>query len=71
MMKKETVAKFRTRIQRSRNSFNVMGDMMLQIDIDAMTMEVASELQAALLQGRAPVSYAYLDEKLAKASAAA
>ena len=59
-MEKSKVTKFKARIKKANNSFSVMGDMLLCLEIDAMTREECIELKAAI----APVTYKYLDSKI-------
>lgn len=60
-MDKKQVTNFRRRIIKARGSLNVMGDMLLEMDIDNMDADTRSALQTALLQSSRPVSYPYLD----------
>jgi len=62
-MDKKAVSAFRTRINRAKSSFSCGGDMMLQMDIDGMTLEQRQELRAALINSKSPLSYPYLDKK--------
>lgn len=61
---KKRVQSFRTRIKRAQSTLACMGDMILQMDIDAMHPLERAQLRAALLAGRSPVSYQYLDQKV-------
>lgn len=64
-MDTKKIQSYRRRVKSANGSFGVMGDMMLCIEIDAMTQEERKELQAALASGRAPIVYKYLEQKLA------
>lgn len=63
MLTAKDVANYRRRIKNARNSFSVMGDMMLHIEIDAMLLPNAIELRDALKNSRSPLTYPYLDKK--------
>lgn len=66
MMDTKKTQSWKARIKRVQaNPFGgVMGEMMVQMDIDAMCLAERIELQAALATGRIPVTYKYLDDKL-------
>lgn len=66
MFTKKEIANFRRRIQKANNSFSVMGDMLLMIELESMEGEKAKELQAKLLEGKSPLSYAALDKKVSQ-----
>ena len=65
-MDKANIARFKARIKRAQTSFSIGGDMMLSFDIDYMTLENAVALRDGLLQGRTPVTYKYLNDRIAK-----
>ena len=68
MLCKKKVQSFRRRIRNANTSFGVMGDFMLILDIDAMSLDEAKSLQAALLDGKTPIRYGHLDKKCAGAA---
>ena len=63
-MDKKRIASLRARINKAQSTFNVMGDMLLQYEINAMTMQEKETLRRGLLNSRKPLSYAYLDKEV-------
>lgn len=63
-MDKKTIQSFRTKIKKASTSFSVMGDMILHLQIDAMTASERTMLQEGLKASRAPLNYGYLDQKV-------
>ena len=61
-MDKKRIASIRARINKAQSTLNVMGDMLLQYEINAMTVQEKETLRRGLLNSRKPLSYAYLDK---------
>jgi hypothetical protein len=70
-MDKKTIQNYRRRINAAKSSLNAMGEMLLQMDIDQMSIPVLRELSDALASGRAPLTYPYLTSRLATLEATA
>jgi len=64
MIDKKKVQNFRTRIRKAQNSFGVMGDMLLHLEIDAMHPAERKALKDALEHSKAPLRYDYLTKKV-------
>ena len=62
-MDSKQITQFRARIKKASTSFGVMSDMLLMLDIDAMSQADRLTLQQGLQSGKnGPVSYKYLNE---------
>lgn len=62
-METKKVNSIANRIKKANSSYSCMGDMMLCLEIDSLTISERRELKAALLARKNPVSYGYLDQK--------
>ncbi len=63
-MNKKDVANFRKRIKRASQSLSIGGDMLLSFDIDKLDLMDKLYLSDRLKEGRAPVTYAYLERSI-------
>ena len=55
---------FRRRIMRASNTLSVCGDLMLEMDIDFMSIETCKQLNDFLLSQKNVVQYAALTKKI-------
>ena len=62
------IKNFKTRVKKANSSFGVMGEFMLTMQIDQMELAEMIELRDCMLLGKNPVSYEYLDKKIATKS---
>ena len=65
-MDKKTVQSYRRRINKTQGSLGCMGEMLLIMDLESMSINELRQLQAALLDSRKPLSYPKLDQMVEK-----
>lgn len=63
-MEAKKVQSYKRRIKAAQSTLSCMGAVMLQMEVDNMTLEQRLELKAALQVGRSPITYAYLEQKI-------
>lgn len=66
-MDKKQIQNYRARIKKANSTLSCMGALILDMELDQMAPAQRHLLRDALLQGRAPVSYPYLDKLVAQA----
>ncbi len=68
-MNSNKLQSLRNRIRRAQTSLSVMGEMVLDLEIDLMTPEERKDLQKALLSSKSPIVYKYLNARIERETA--